>query len=608
MGIHHDPLIQADVNRPLHPLFFELQKEEWNVSNATRKELLHDIMDADTAADMATGQIHPTTDHSSKPFHQCLHDPKGAALPRGKLRRATGHPHSALIQQFAVPHTHEMGCRGAQYGFRAKYTSPCAPEPLITCLPWSQLCAGQQISSYKAFTVLPVSKVTPPSYPGPPLGSLPPPHFRSLSNTTSTTVPTSLEGAVKLLQLPATVDAALRTTMTAYHRDQRYDVLSKNFNELEVALLEHAMVLKKQRNALRELNEHQPIDRRQPPTLTPEARKANAAKLAEREEELRTDIKQLLDEFNERIGHLSKKHSKKPDYFRTCLYLTSKAEKQTRKVNSFNAFTHLTLGKENADLPVGSKLSLIEGVKSGLKKYEELTKTEKDELVKALEAHREGKEKGFRVTAKSRAQIIRNATQQVNQMLLNMKEATGVSAIVFTARNNTSVEYKPHFYGTDQASKDFVRLCLKKDIMDLSCQYEGYLISNLEGAASNRQTRLTRVRANCTRLIIEGFDDRFELEGWPLQQFRSPASISSMEQLEQLEEALENEDCVWIQLSNEELTERKKELDVLKEARSKKRKAAEGKGPASKKRRISADTIVDSDSDDGEDAQSSDDN
>ncbi|KIJ27742.1 hypothetical protein M422DRAFT_54914 [Sphaerobolus stellatus SS14] len=344
-----------------------------------------------------------------------------------------------------------------------------------------------------------------------------------------------------------------------------------------------------------------PADRRKPPPLSQDVRKANAKKAMDKEDAMQEEVDVLLDFVNKRVVELSEKYSKKDEYFRMCVYLTSKAEKQKRKGSPYNVFLHVTAEKENSELPIGQKMGLIDLVRSGSKKYEELTGAEKDEMMAVLEAYREGKEQGFRVGARSRGQVV----WQTMQKLLNLRKQTGVSSFIFTARNNTAVQYKPHFYATDQASKDFVRLALRKDVMNTGCQYEGYLFNNLEGSASNRQARLTKLRNNCSQLIQNGllratgekqirikytdagYDSLvqrhgFKLEGWPLHELKSPASISAIADLENLETLLENGDCEWVALTDEELRKHVTDYAVRKKPSKKKVKAV-AKGSNSKR-------------------------
>ncbi|KIJ39949.1 hypothetical protein M422DRAFT_257271 [Sphaerobolus stellatus SS14] len=337
----------------------------------------------------------------------------------------------------------------------------------------------------------------------------------------------------------------------------------------------------------------QPAIRPKPPPLSTEQHKANVQKSQDKEEAIHEDVSELMEMINTRITELSKKHSNKNNYFRTRLYLTSEATRKKRKKSAFNAFMHLQAQKENADLPVGQKMGLVELVQSGAKKYEELTEVEKNEMIKVLETHTEGVEHGFRVSQRSRGQIIRHTMDQIHKQMLALKHQTGTSSFIFSARNNTSVDNKPFFYATDHASRDFVRLGMKRDIMDTGIQYEGYLINNLAGSASNRQARLKRVRTVCGLLIQKGLAvvtglkdirviyseagyDRlvlkhgFALEGWPLSKFRAPGDISSIEELEALESALENGVCCWIEQTDEELKEVRERMEVHKKARKKK--------------------------------------
>ncbi|KIJ45979.1 hypothetical protein M422DRAFT_250403 [Sphaerobolus stellatus SS14] len=313
----------------------------------------------------------------------------------------------------------------------------------------------------------------------------------------------------------------------------------------------------------------QPAIRPKPPPLSTEQRKTNVQKSQDKEEAIHEDVSELMEMIDTRITELSKKHSKKNDYFRTCLYLTSEATRKKRKKSAFNAFMHLQAQKENADLPVGQKMGLVELVQSGAKKYEELTEVEKNEMIKVLETHTEGVEHGFRVSQRSRGQIIRHTMDQIHKQMLALKHQTGTSSFIFSTQNNTSVDNKPFFYATDHASRDFVRLGMKRDIMDTGIQYEGYLINNLAGSASNRQARLKRVRTCANqeqRLVLK---HGFALEGWPLSKFRAPGDISSIEELEALESALENGVCCWIEQTDEELKEVRERMEVHKKARKK---------------------------------------
>ncbi|KIJ22412.1 hypothetical protein M422DRAFT_57190 [Sphaerobolus stellatus SS14] len=217
-------------------------------------------------------------------------------------------------------------------------------------------------------------------------------------------------------------------------------------------------------------------------------------------------------------------------------------------------------------------MGLVELIQSGAKKYEELTEVEKDEMIKALETHTEGVEHGFRVSQCSRGQIIRHTMDQIHKQMLVLKHQTGTSSFIFSARNNTSVDNKPFFYATDHASRDFVRLGMKRDIMDTGIQYEGYLINNLAGSASNQQARLKRVRTVCGLLTQKGLVLRhsFALEGWPLSKFHAPGDISSIEELEALESALENGVCCWIEQTDKELKEVRERMEAQKKVRKKK--------------------------------------
>ncbi|KIJ30004.1 hypothetical protein M422DRAFT_268467 [Sphaerobolus stellatus SS14] len=160
-----------------------------------------------------------------------------------------------------------------------------------------------------------------------------------------------------------------------------------------------------------------PKPRKEAPKLSTVERKLNAEKAWKKEEVMQDDVDELLDHLNKKIKELSAKHSKKEDYFLTRLHLTSKADKQTRKESPYNAYLHALAEKENGDLPPGSKSPLMSLVQSGAKKYCELTKEEKEVLVKELETYREGKEKGFRVTTKARAQVVQHTRQIVTEMV-----------------------------------------------------------------------------------------------------------------------------------------------------------------------------------------------
>ncbi|KIJ22288.1 hypothetical protein M422DRAFT_277352 [Sphaerobolus stellatus SS14] len=67
----------------------------------------------------------------------------------------------------------------------------------------------------------------------------------------------------------------------------------------------------------------QPATRPKPPPLSTEQRKANVRKSQDKEEAIHEDISELMEMIDTRITKLSKKHSKKNDYFRMHLYLTS---------------------------------------------------------------------------------------------------------------------------------------------------------------------------------------------------------------------------------------------------------------------------------------------
>lgn len=167
-------------------------------------------------------------------------------------------------------------------------------------------------------------------------------------------------------------------------------------------------------------------------------------KAAETEAKMQAAIEKLLVHINTEVGKMCEEFSKKPEYFKTRLYLTSKAEKQTRRENPFNAFLHSFAEKENAGMwsqqllaidflftvgigiDIGFKKKLKELAPEASEAYDKLSKKEKETLLKDLKAHREGKQKGFRVSEKSRGQIVHSTMQKVNEMVCRYLRFLGI--------------------------------------------------------------------------------------------------------------------------------------------------------------------------------------
>ncbi|KAF8335256.1 hypothetical protein F5887DRAFT_829706, partial [Amanita rubescens] len=330
--------------------------------------------------------------------------------------------------------------------------------------------------------------------------------------------------------------------------------------------------------------------------------KMRSAQIKENGEALLAEVKAFHVLRDKLVEELAEKFRKKEDYIRVLL-CSSSTLKSTRKPNLKNAILHKKAKELNEE---GNRLKLLE-VQNMINIEEimqELTADEKSELLQELEDHRDLKKKGARASNISAAQDgMRFTIQRLSQEADNLASRTGAHVFLFASRGDVRDSGIPGWIATANTESFFTEV-LKIDAWSLLRQFENW-------ACSHGQDSWPGLRAQCSNFILGGLKritnmdnismnyvnyDKFvqkyrvKLVGWPENiKFTNPASLTSMDELRQLGQALRAHDCHWVRITEWEVrlhVESIKEREAAGESVGRKRKQRSDKGKPRKKRAV----------------------
>ncbi|RDB20088.1 hypothetical protein Hypma_012876 [Hypsizygus marmoreus] len=292
--------------------------------------------------------------------------------------------------------------------------------------------------------------------------------------------------------------------------------------------------------------------------------------------------------------------------------------KTTRAPSLQNAIIHDKTVEMNEGRAPGDRLKLKEIQQLVLQDEElqNLSKDRQNELLKNLEDHRALHATGAR--AGNHAANV-DASKNIDSIIKNMYLRTGVRTIAFFTRSHVNDDIVPVVGASDDPALKFFPEVLKLDTTEVVAKFE--LFACVEDKAGFKVDTLASMRADCTRLILDGLRKilhdkkitmnyaNFEtviveahhvrLVGWPRQiPFGSPSKLSTTDDVRALRASLQDGECKWEVLNALQRREHSKALtdargrgDAIVKKRKQRsdsgttRKGGDGQPPSKKKRK-----------------------
>ncbi|KAH7917654.1 hypothetical protein BV22DRAFT_1135233 [Leucogyrophana mollusca] len=361
--------------------------------------------------------------------------------------------------------------------------------------------------------------------------------------------------------------------------------------------------------------------------------KLSAGQKRERHEKrvaLADAINTARDSYVQEAQDIAQAHRRSLKWTRSQLFLKSRMLQQRRRVNPWNAFLMAKLREENEGRSSGERVKLTQFITNNrdklLRAYAKLTPADKRVLELDVLAARQAKLKATRANPKALRHDVNATFTSMDREWRASCARTGAEGFYIAVRGSIEDFAEPKIFFTEKAEK-FAKAVLDLEPRNLALKLESWVISGLNvPSTSNRQRPLNKLVSECRTHIQEEFEcilikkkkfgnykmnyDNYEkkiveahgvaLVGWPSGRVRNPGRLGGRAAAEQLLNALVNEKCYWVILSDEELEQRKVDNKVRQARGEQVYKARKAKGVSAKAHK-SADNIGDADDESSDD-------
>ncbi|KAI0776438.1 hypothetical protein BC629DRAFT_1255743, partial [Irpex lacteus] len=237
-----------------------------------------------------------------------------------------------------------------------------------------------------------------------------------------------------------------------------------------------------------------------------------------------------------------------------------------RRVNSWNAFQSVKCEELNADKPEGEKLKIHQLTAAISAAWQKLTDEEKksytSERVEQITQDREEQANAPRNTALRAFHDASQNLQSIQGELTRIANRTSTHLALVAVRATTDHFMQPLVFTTSPRIDESFFIQYKETMSDFSIKLEAYSLSGMEGIGRRIHEDISILKSYCAalvkdrfnramhpvvaRLIYQNFDANITekygvvVDGWPLDQFRSPSEVGSRIELETLRNALES--------------------------------------------------------------------
>ncbi|KAJ2973987.1 hypothetical protein NUW54_g11965 [Trametes sanguinea] len=291
------------------------------------------------------------------------------------------------------------------------------------------------------------------------------------------------------------------------------------------------------------------------------------AQLRLEREERKIALNQAVEDARNAVWEAAKQMHEKfqthtSEYFYRLVLQSSRVASGKRRTSRWNAFVSKEMRRRNAELSEGNErnrvsdgevLREIAATWKTMSEEEQIAATE--EVLKELSERHEDQKKGAHTVPLQAFHDARATIATIQRELEDMHARTGVEALLFVARSETSSFVQPYAFHTSTRLAEFVHAATQSTMSDFALKMEGYCVAGLQGIATNYIQGLLNLkkqaaslimsklqeastRGPITRMYYVNFDkfitERYGivLENWPLAKFRAPGDICSRPELD----------------------------------------------------------------------------
>ncbi|KAG1883666.1 hypothetical protein F4604DRAFT_1920174 [Suillus subluteus] len=221
--------------------------------------------------------------------------------------------------------------------------------------------------------------------------------------------------------------------------------------------------------------------------------------------------------------------------------------------------------------------------------YSSLTEEEKEELVKEFdEVKKCATNHPPNITPRVKATKSAKSFLAVKDKLNALSQHVGIEAFIFMVRRSSDFQMAPKAYFTSTECEQFMRVYLRRNAARTATDFESAMLSKgfFNSAPSNHKDCVSRAKSSiCTGLqtsLCEVTNDalatveftkyealvvccyHIKLMGWNHTQWANPSDLKGgIEALEKLADAIKAKTCCFVQISAEEVEERRRKITDL---------------------------------------------
>ncbi|KAG1899707.1 uncharacterized protein F5891DRAFT_927347, partial [Suillus fuscotomentosus] len=134
--------------------------------------------------------------------------------------------------------------------------------------------------------------------------------------------------------------------------------------------------------------------------------------------------------------------------------------------------------------------------------YHALTQEEQQELLQEFADQKETKVSGLRVSTKSKINDITQTLKAVENELNSLNSRTGAEVMLYMTRGTTDLPLRAITFTTPGVNH-FMDSVIGIDTQDFLSKMEGFAIQGIQGAASNHQKEVSKVRRDIRAIITQ---------------------------------------------------------------------------------------------------------
>ncbi|KAK7696627.1 hypothetical protein QCA50_001285 [Cerrena zonata] len=257
--------------------------------------------------------------------------------------------------------------------------------------------------------------------------------------------------------------------------------------------------------------------------------------------------------------------------------------------NPWNAFMRQARAQNNA-FPPGERMTLTELSKDASERWKLIPPQDRIQTVNVEMSELQEKRAMRSKTAYNHPKQVFQDCQATLQGVrdVDLHGRTGVEVLLFTSRGHVRDWANAAVFSTNTRLQDFFKISTSLSVDDFAYHMEGFCIGGVAGAASSYATEILNLKQQVKTLINEGLAaivsprkaprmvyinfkqnishvHNIVIEGWPLDQFRSPGDFSNHDQLQQLYNAWSDGKAYWRHLTPAEITLREASDRALRE-------------------------------------------